>query len=158
MNELLKTTNTSLNYNQTTKSLILELKGIVSMEELKEEIEALQNIAPRISSYSIIMNCSKLIEITAEARVWYQDEFTKKDGSCFLNNANSFAIVLPSDSMAKFMIRSFNDLCYQAHPTLNHKEFTNLKKASSWTDPSTKIKSTSSFSSLWRPRLGLRVA
>jgi len=132
MNQIYKSNNIRVLHDETSELLSIEWKGIVDIEEFKNGMEALLNQSSQIPKCKVIFNFEHMLEITTEARIWFQDYFLKDRGFDFLSKTDKLAFIMPYGIMPRFIVESLQELCLNTCPKLNSESFGNVKEASDW--------------------------
>lgn len=146
MNRIYESANFGVVFDEDNKTISIELRNNVSYDEFTDGMNAFKSLVLQIPQFSIVFDFQKMKDITAKARVWFQDEFLTNRGLDILERSQKCALVMPSGMLPEIIVENLQKLFFQTKPNLNLQRFGNAKKALKWVNPEYKSRKHSSLS------------
>lgn len=138
MTPLAQTNNSTLSKDDLNKTILSSWIGDVSLEEFIEGFDNLNEDYLNLENSRVILDFKNVEDITAEARIWFEDEFLTSNAGQKLFDTEKLAIVYPSKLKAEIMISNLLEVVESHYNELDIKTFTNLNKATKWTSVNSK--------------------
>lgn len=123
MNTIYRSESSCVKFNEETNTFTLEWIGIIGLEEFQNGINTLMKHTSRSLNCNVIMNYKKMINITAHARVWYEDVFLSSEGCELVYKVNKLAVIKPSGMMQRAIVDKFKKLYLEIYPDLSYHQF-----------------------------------
>lgn len=154
MDQLYKTAGVWMLYDGKHNTVRIDWAGSISSSEFKNAMYALLRQTHILRNCSVVLDFSKMKDISPRARVWFQDDFLKNEGQEMLNCVDYMAVVIPDNTLAQFITDNFKELCLNACSNLKYSEYGNFYKAIRWLKSSLESSSNNSKSILdYIPRM-----
>jgi len=132
MNNIDELKSTVVSYDETKNTMTIEWVGIIELDEFKNGMKSVLEQTKMLPYFNVIVNYNKMGDISAEARVWYQDFLLRDEGNEFLLRVKKFAVIKPSGMMPRLIVNSFMDYYMGIFPNLNYHQFVYKHVADEW--------------------------
>lgn len=135
MNVLHQSRYFQLMLEESTNTIVSEWNGEISYDDFKDGLYKLADYVSEHPKSNLVINFRGLTDISARARVWFEDEFMKSDGKATIRKSNSFVLVRPVGVLTNMIVSNFIEICKRSVPMAKYKEAGTISKALKMLDP-----------------------
>lgn len=130
-----------------TQTAHINFNGRVAVDAFMKGIQTLYDQAIIYPELKLLVDFSRMVEVSAESRVWFEDDFLPEYGQKMFFRIDRMAVVTPTSGMiGKMISEKFKELCLASSRGLVYREYKTLKGAMGELGVASEIKDSGTFS------------